>query len=161
MHFLLKHLIQQQVQQLRPFLSFLSFSGELKQGQLRAVISGSFPALLAGEDLFVILDSSIWLQVSFLKALQELQGDELRPDYNLMDGIIKLFNINKLQIIIKDYAYCCTFHMNMNFFRIFNPITRYRLVVLDKTYNNVTQEHLYFLCKLHIARNVILLLKLY
>lgn len=138
------------MEKLRIFFNFLSFTRKVKPGQLRAIVCGSFADILKnGERLaqdvkiYVLLDYSGWLSTSFLDALEDL-GAQLYPRYNRMNGICVEFNVKHIQIIVKEYTYCCTFHLHKEFLKNVNHVARYRLIVLDRNTNLTNDEQLYF-----------------
>ena len=111
--------------------------------KLFAIISGSFPAHLAGSlehfhdiDIFLVINSydkeNLKLATKLITVLRKIEfylsGRRANP-YTYKDGdVYAIATVGKLQFIARDFS-GCYFHMDSLFFKDFHHATRWKLVV--------------------------------
>jgi len=122
------------------FFDFLCFENSKKTLENEfAIIAGSFPSRYAGTlknaqdvDIFVLVNMHGWKNMLFWEALTKLAGRENKRYVDKITKIVTVFDIGKIQFIIKDYNFCrCDYHINKYFFNDFHAVTRFRFQVFD------------------------------
>ena len=138
------------IEKLKIFFDFLCFKKSRKTlGNEYAIVAGSFPSKYAGTlkkardiDIFVLVNMSDWINMLFWDAVTNLAGEGNKQRYvDKITKIITVFEIGKIQIIIKDYNLCrCDYHINRYFFNDFHAVTRYRFLVFDENDEENSKE---------------------
>ena len=68
-------------------------------------------------------------------------GEENKKYVNKITKIVTVFDVGKIQIIIKDYNFCrCDYHINRYFFSDFHAVTRFRFLVFDINDDESSEE---------------------
>ena len=123
------------------------------RGKIQAIVSGSFPAYLAGYtkkfndiDIFLLLENHNnplrYQVIQFIKRIANLTNQQLSNDYFIThssNNILYVLTVGRLQFILQRYSLCdCIEHIDNYFFRSFHHITRWKLYIYTE-YNKVSK----------------------
>ena len=132
---------------LRELFSCISFKENASiRGKYQAVAAASYPAFLAKAakkyndiDIFVLWNANDHINMRFVKSLHKLDSrtrpiiNQQKLPYASINGIMKVVNVGRLQIIVKEYDHhCdCMSHIDKIFFETFhhacNPMETYSI----------------------------------
>ena len=140
------------IEKLKFFFDLLCFDKTKKPVENEyAMVAGSFPSRYAGTlknsrdvDIFVLVNMRDWINVLFWDAVTALIGRENERRTRYVDKITKIitvFDVGKIQIIIKDFNFCrCDYHINRYFFSDFHAVTRFRFLVFDENDDECSEK---------------------